>query len=146
MRTFNNESVWDKENQEWVEIYYIDGQEVSVDTYTEQLEVEELATEDVIDENCECCNCPDNSDCVDFECTCGEVVEDETECVFETECYCEECNEEREQELINECLDVVFDSDACVDCTVDKIIETMLAFKELGKLEAKEEMMEFLEG
>lgn len=141
MRTFNNKSVWDAENQEWVEIYYIDGQEVDVDTFAEQAEIEELATED----DCNVCN--ECANCVGCDEHCGrgnhddEYTEDEEDGEM---CFCPECQQEREQELITECLDMVFNPDACVNCTIDKVIETLYKFKELGYLEARDEIKEFL--
>jgi len=177
MRVFNNESMWDKETQSWLEMYTIDGFEVDEETYMEQFKVEELATEednqDIIDPNCKCCNC-NNDDCADFNCTCGEsdyckdnelkngnMFDDENyyecqceDCIAmreaefeqEDECFCQECNIPREQELITEVLDFIFDNnDACINCTIDKIIETLYKFKNLGILEAKQDMKDFLE-
>lgn len=40
MRTFETTSMYDFENQEWVEIYHIDGEEVDCDTYFEEMEYE----------------------------------------------------------------------------------------------------------
>lgn len=134
MRTFNNESVWDKENQEWVEIYYIDGQEVDVDTYTEQLAVEELAAEDedIIDENCKCCNCPDNEDCVDFKCTCGC---DNNEYYYENEdeeCMCDECRKERFYHLLADTVNNISEVEGCPDCTMGILMGFIMEYQDMG--------------
>lgn len=91
MRTFNNESVWDKENQEWVELYYIDGQEVDADTYCEQLEVEEVATEDENCEDscqCECCEYNCNEELADWQKQIVAIVEDFADRIENDECEC----------------------------------------------------------
>ncbi|HEY8888931.1 MAG TPA: hypothetical protein VIM70_01555 [Clostridium sp.] len=153
MRVFKNESLWDKETQDWVEYFFVDSLMVSSDEFYEQVACEELATEEeplVI--QCDCDDCveqrrleQEEQECstCEYDCTqcegCGDP-EDELE-----DCFCPECNETREDELISECLDVVFNSDGCVDCTINKVIETLYKFKELGKLEVKAEMQDFLE-
>jgi hypothetical protein len=133
MRVFKNESLYNQETQEWEEFYEIDGLRVDVDTFAEQAEIEELVTEEDEDTVIQC-DCPD---CVEAR----RLEQEDSELEL---CYCQECNEEREDKLITECLDQVFDQ-CCIDCTIDKIVETLYKFKELGKLEAKEEMKEFLE-
>lgn len=40
MRIFETTSMFDFENQEWVEIYHIDGEEVDAETYFEEMEYE----------------------------------------------------------------------------------------------------------
>jgi hypothetical protein len=68
MRTFETTSMFDFENQEWVELYYIDGEEVDCETYFEEMEYEVYGDEDE-DEYfgeygeyvCEC-ECKDDSD------------------------------------------------------------------------------------
>jgi hypothetical protein len=135
MRIFTNESIWDAENQEWCEVYFIDGQRVSVDEYNEQLEVEES----VADENLEVNDCE------------NEVSEEVCECTICTaereieslECCCNECVEDHMKDFIDECLERVFNG--CPECIVDSVVK--LAFKclNLGKENVKQEMYEFLE-
>jgi len=110
-----------------------------------QRELEQQELEEQKDRESDVCD--ECKDCVGCDEHCGRGNHDE-EYIDESEeelCFCEECNIEREQGLIRECLDMVFDPDACVDCTIDKVIETMYKFKELGYLEAREEMRDFLE-
>lgn len=144
MREFTNKSLWDKESQEWVEFYAIDGQEVDADTFSEQAEIEELATED--ESECQCCKCSDSETCDEYVCTCDNGENNHDEEPEEDEiCFCPDCVKEREEKLITECLDMVFDPDACVDCTIDKVLYTMFEFKMLGYGIARSEMKMFLE-
>jgi len=161
MRVFKNESIFNQETQDWEEYYSVDGTQLTADEYSEQVEIEELATEEdeiELDDMdnvtpCDCDFCVEQRrleqdeledeerntyDC--SQCEGCEDPEDELE-----NCYCSDCNEIREDELISKCLDVVFDSDSCIDCTIDKVIETMYRFKVLGMKQAKTEMQEFLE-
>jgi len=166
MRVFQTQAMWDAKEGKWYEVYSVDQESVTQEEYFRELEVEQCLENDEIDEveetsYCKCCSC-EVEDCDDFECTCNNESEDyiDNDLVIQCdcpdciamreedtdECFCEECNVDREQELITECLDFVFDNDeACVRCTIDKIIETFYKFKELGKLEIKQDMKEFLE-
>jgi len=95
----------------------------------------------VCEDNCNVCD--ECSQCVGCDEHCGMGNHDELfveEQKDNEECYCSECNEDREDDMITECLDMVFDPDTCVDCTIDKVIETLYKFKELGYLEALEAM------
>jgi hypothetical protein len=152
MREFTNKSLWDKENQEWVDLFYIDGQECNHETYCEQLEIEELATEDesnVCEECSQCEGCDEH---------CGrgnhdEVVE-ENECdcpiceaeryVQEQECFCENCNRDLEKDLLDECFEYIF-GNACPDCIIEKVLETVYSFKEIGRQSVKQEVRDYLE-
>jgi len=94
MREFTNKSLWDNDNQDWCEFYYIDNQEVDFPIFSEQLKVEELATEDdfnVCDECSQCVGCDEH---------CGRGNHDEEyvndcedeELEQENDCDCPECN------------------------------------------------------
>ena len=123
MRIFNNESMWDAENQQWMEMYTIDGFEVDEETYMEQFKVEELVTEDE-SYLCKCCSC-DNDDCNDFECTCGkpdsdDCLDDIVDCDCDyRECNCPDCvairNQQDLEDICSECgeTDCVCDYEEC---------------------------------
>ena len=161
MREFTNKSLWDNDNQDWCEFYYIDNQEVDFNTYSEQLRVEELATEDdnnVCDECKDCIGCDEHcgrgnheqeyvDDCEDedleSECDCPicQVEQD----VKQLDCYCPECVSDYQKDFIDECLEVIFSGNACPDCIVKSVIELAFKCKELGRQSVKQEISEFLE-
>ena len=157
MRVFATQAMWDAKEGKWYEEYSVDQESVTQEEYFRELETEQCL-EDEEETFCKCCECG-SEDCMDFNCTCDDLeVEDddcepcqcETCCEARSEydeeklCFCEECNKEREHELIQECLDFVFDP-FCPEGVVDMVISTLLKFKELGKLEAKQDMKDFLE-
>jgi len=162
MRIFQTQSMWDAKEGRWYEVFSVDGEQVSGEEYFRELEVEQCLEDDEIDEYCNCCNC-EQEDCKDFNCTCrenvdleddncvpcqcetccearGEFDEDELE---EEPCFCEHCNEHREQELIDQCMEIVFNG--CPNCAIEAIIDMAFNFKEVGKLEMKQDMKDFLE-
>jgi len=174
MRIFNNESMWDAENQQWYDTYSINGKIVVEEIYHEQLEVEMLVADDEMELEeesylCKCCSC-DNDDCDEYNCTCNKPYccddeylndencvpcqcetcceyrgefDDEDECEF---CTCEYCTEEREQSVISEFLDMLFNPEgACRECVIEKFIDSLYTFKNFGIKEAKENMREFLD-
>lgn len=150
MRVFKNELMWDKVEQQWFNSFSVDGEICSQDEYYREIETEQcLENDEEIETFCECCECG-SEDCENFDCTCDdlEVEEGNTQEYFDEDdeelCFCEHCNEPREQELIKECLDFVFDP-CCSEGIVDMVISTLFKFKELGKLEAKQDMKYFLE-
>lgn len=56
MRVFETQSMFDRENDEWVETYLIDNVEVEAEDYFEEMENETFDEED--DEDCcECLDC-----------------------------------------------------------------------------------------
>ena len=116
MRIFNNESMWDAENQQWYDTYTINGKPVSEEIYHEQLEVEMLVADDEMELEeesylCKCCSC-DNDDCDEYNCTCNCEIEngnideylDNSNCV---PCQCETCCESRGE---------FDDEDICLEC------------------------------
>ena len=170
MRIFNNESMWDAENQKWYDTFYIDGNLVDEETYHEQLEVEMLVADDEMElkeEFCKCCNC-EAEDCPNFNCTCDmevengnvdeymdcedEELEEVCECpictgkeeAMELCCYCEECMENYMKESIGECLEVIFE-DSCPECKIDSVLKLAYKCLELGKQSTRQDVMEYLE-
>ena len=153
MRIFNNESMWDAENQQWMEMYTIDGFEVDEETYMEQFKVEELATEDE-SYLCKCCSC-DNDDCDEYNCTCnkpdccednevenGNMMEEdicpvcgETNCDC-GECMCDDCRSQRHDDIVHESVGKAFEkimaSEGCPNCIVEALMEMSLEMKRLG--------------
>ena len=135
MRLFDNESMFNKETQEWEEFYSINGLEVDVDTFSEQAEIEELATEDdIIDENCKCCNC--DYRCADFNCTCGEDHEVENGNMYEEviQCDCPDCVEERRLEQEEECDCPECQGDRLTDMALDSIMSTGGCYDCIGEI------------
>jgi len=149
MRIFNNESMWDAENQQWMEIYTIDNIQVDEETYMEQFKVEELVTEEIdeVDSYCKCCNCPDNEDCEDFKCLCNEIDEEdledicsecgETDCICDyEECQCNDCRSQRHDDIVNasvgKAFEKIMNADGCEGCIVEALFEMSLEMKRLG--------------
>jgi len=116
MRVFKNESIWDKENGQWVESFMIDGKEVQEDVYYKELENEELVEDDCEQDKqdqCECCNCEDKDTCEDYECTCDELIE-------ENECDCIDCTLDRYVERIQEI------NGGCPNCIKEVLAEFLV--------------------
>lgn len=134
MRTFKTESMWDKENGEWIEVYFINDQEVDQDKYFEELENEEyFEDEEITEENtCDCDECCEQ---------CEENQDDDNNNL----CFCNECQKEREQNLLDDLFSMMFDENACRNCVISKIIDTVYKFKELGYLESRAEIKAFLD-
>ena len=124
MRIFNNESMWDAENQQWYDTYSINGKIVDEEIYHEQLEVEMLVADDEMeleDESylCKCCSC-DNDDCDEYNCTCNKPdccedneIENEKNYIdndLVIQCDCPDCVAMREKIKSDEC-----DCD-CLEC------------------------------
>jgi len=170
MRVFQTQAMWDKVEQQWYEVFSVDGEQCSGEEYFRELETEQCLENDEFEdmeeteEYCMCCNCENK--CDDFECTCqleeldecenGNMMDDNNyvpcqcpDCVAmreADECYCEECNKDREQDLITEVMDFVFDNDEpCISYCIDKIIDTLYKFKEIGYREMKQDFKDFLE-
>jgi len=76
-------------------------------------------------------------------CQCDDCCESRGEFDDEDECFCQECNQEREEDLIDQCVEVILNG--CTDCAIKCVVNTLLTFKKLGKLEMKQEMKDFLE-
>jgi len=171
MRIFNNESMWDAENQQWYDTYTINGKHVSEEVYHEQLEVEMLVADDEMELEeeesylCKCCSC-DNDDCDEFECTC-KLEEDSEEdyidndlviqcdcpdCVAmreeqelesdDDECDCLEC---REEKFITMAHDFIMGSGGCPDCILECLIDFADDMKNIGWESHKEFISEMNE-
>lgn len=98
---------------------------------------------DVCDECFQCVGCDEhcgrgNHDEEYFE-------EDDNENGKEDLCFCEECQQEREQDILDSLFTMLFDENACRNCVINKVIDTVYEFKKLGYLEARAEIKEFLE-
>lgn len=123
MRIFSTKSMYDYESEEWVELYFIDDEEVSSEEYFDEVENEEI-------EICEAC---------------GELIE-ECECCddYDDEEDDSDNSMEEENRLITECLDVVFDSNACISCSINNIIDLVYRFKEIGRQDAIDQVKDFV--
>jgi len=124
MRIFQTQSMWDAKEGRWYEVFSVDGESCSGEEYFRELEVEQCLEDDEIEleEYCQCCECKDNEDCPDFECTCGEFAEVENGNVdeyLEIPCQCETCCESRgefdDEDICSECgeTDCVCDYEEC---------------------------------
>jgi len=122
MRVFGNESIYDKENQEWSEVYSIDGLPVNVDTFSEQAEIEELATEE--DEVVEPCRC------VDCKSARGEFTE----------------YQENDIALVEHYADLIEDIECTCGCELRNTLYDLLqTAKAIGFEDSREEMLDFLD-
>jgi hypothetical protein len=70
--------------------------------------------------------------------------EDCENCEFYDECQEDEDSLKEEERLITECFDVVF-GDACIDCSINKIIDLVYTFKALGWKEHQDYIREMNE-
>jgi len=133
MRIFNNESMWDAENQQWYDTYTINNKPVSEEIYHEQLEIEMLVADDEMEVKeesylCKCCSC-DNDDCDEYNCTCGKpdcddrnILDNDNiidcDCDYR-ECNCPDCvairNQQENEDICSECreTDCVCDYEEC---------------------------------
>lgn len=106
---------------------------------------------------CDCDVCDECSQCIGCDEHCGrgnhdEEFEENRDCEDEELeeicefCTCGSCTEKREQAVITEFLDMLFNPEgACKQCIIEKFIDSLYAFKDFGNREAKEDMIEFLE-
>ena len=156
MRIFQTQAMWDAKEGRWYEVFSVDGEQVSGEEYFRELETEQCLEDDEIDEleetsYCMCCECPDNEDCKDFECTCSENKEIEEnyidndlviqcdcpDCVAmreeqeskEDECDCLEC---REEKFITMAHDFIMGSGGCPDCILECLIDFADDMKNIG--------------
>ena len=90
---------------------------------------------ELVDDNCVPCQC---DDCCESR---GEFDDEEQEF-----CTCDYCTEEREQDVITEFLDMLFNPEgACRECIIEKFIDSLYTFKNFGIKETKENMKEWLD-
>ena len=156
MRVFQTQAMWDAKEGRWYEVFSVDGEQVSGEEYFRELETEQCLEDDEIDEleetsYCMCCECPDNEDCKDFECTCckNEDLEEDyidndlviqcdcPDCVAmreeieseDDECDCLEC---REEAFISMAHDFIMGSGGCPDCILECLIDFADDMKNIG--------------
>ena len=91
MRTFETTSMYDFENQEWVELYHVDGEEVDEETYFEEMEyeVDGDVDEDECDGDCE--NCSKNEDMDDETLEEIKLIEHFAHTFESSDCTCGAC-------------------------------------------------------
>jgi hypothetical protein len=95
MKVFSTESMWDNESQQFVEYYYIDGKEVSLDEYDEAMQNEVTEDEDdFCDGNCENCDSCEDEDDEESDCDCiDSTIHKYTQMILDTK-GCPNCIEE----------------------------------------------------
>jgi len=158
MRIFQTQSMWDAKEGRWYEVFSVDGESCSGEEYFRELETEQCLEDDEIDKveleessYCMCCECKDNEDCPDFECTCckNEGLEEDyidndlviqcdcPDCVAmreeieseDDECDCLEC---REEAFISMAHDFIMGSNGCPDCILECLIDFADDMKNIG--------------
>ena len=134
MRVFNAESGWDKEEQRWIQILTIDGQEVDLETYAMELDKESNDNEEgVIAYPCD--DCQDDNEDNDEEHGEG--------------CTCEDCLDFRRVVCLSEAVKFLFENELCpkhvFELLGDIYNKANYEGYEEGYAEAKEDMREFLE-
>jgi len=165
MRIFQTQSMWDAKEGRWYEVFSVDGEQVSGEEYFRELETEQCLEDDEIDESevnsyCMCCECKDNEDCPDFECTCckNEEIEEDyidndlviqcdcPDCVAmreeiesDDECDCLEC---REEKFISMAHDFIMGSNGYRDCILECLIDFADDMKNIGWESHKEYIAE----
>jgi len=155
MRVFKNESLWDKETQDWVEYFFVDSLMVSSEEFYEQVACEELATEE--DEplviQCDCEDCVEQrrleSEEQECECSCDrdcENCDSEDRETDYSDCECDECRTQRHEDIVNEAVGIAFDkimeAEGCPNCIVDALMEFSLEMKRLGWSDHKDYITE----
>jgi len=126
MRIFQTQSMWDAKEGRWYEVFSVDGESCSGEEYFRELETEQCLEDDEIDKveleessYCMCCECKDNEDCPDFECTCCKnegLEEDYIDNDLVIQCDCPDCVEQRRLDQCN-CKDCdCKDGSACDGC------------------------------
>lgn len=130
-RVFNAESVWDKDEQKWMQILTIDGIEVDMETYAMELENEVHDNEEcVIACNCEGCDCQENEEHYEG-------------------CECPSCQEKNKMIYLAESVMHMFEEKLCPQCVFEMLQDIYdTAYDsgfEDGYAECKEEIKDFLE-
>ena len=147
MRIFQTQSMWDAKEGRWYEVFSVDGEQVSGEEYFRELEVEQCLEDDEIDgvdetSYCMCCECKDNEDCEDFECTCcknEEIEEDYINNDLVIQCDCLEC---REEKFISMAHDFILNSNGCPDCILECLVDFADDMKNIGWESHKENITE----
>lgn len=129
MKTFKTEAVYDANKLEWIEIFFIDNQEVSAETYFEEMENETYQFCDVCENLIEECLCGDKCDCEDC-CNCDEELSDE---------------QQEEVELISNYMKRIYDVFPCHDCLCEALIQLLYIGKNIGFNDHKNMMRKLLE-
>jgi len=149
MRVFKNDSIWDKEEQQWIEMYSVDDINMTENEYLEEISVEELATEE--EELCQCCMCEDK--CNDYECTCecNELKEE----FLEEPCQCVDCKSAREEftedeendiALVEHYADIIENIYCNCGCELrNALYDLICTAKEIGFEDSREEILDFLD-
>lgn len=74
MRAFETKALWDSENHEWYEEYFIDGEQVSAEDYFEEMEFETFEDDELCDGDCDNCEGYCEEDDEEPECDCPECT------------------------------------------------------------------------
>lgn len=104
MRLFECNSIYDANQRQYIEEFFIDGEEVLCDEYFEQLELEKEIENEKLKErkcDCECCNCEE-------EITIGDLI-DYYALELQGGCNCPVCTRDILNEFVCDILNVIED-------------------------------------
>ena len=122
MRVFSTQAMWDKKEEQWYEVFSVDGEQCSQEEYFRELETEQCLKID--------------------ECENVEEIHDE-------DCTCPDCQENRKMIYLAEAVKFMFENELCpkhvFELLGDIYDKANYEGYEEGYAEAKEEMREFLE-
>ena len=122
-KVFEMETVYNVENGEWVDTYYVDGETVDVEKWYELQDQEEYLIDEEYDKDCEdCCDCD----------ACREAAELTDE-------------QEEELRLIEQSLTDVLQANGCSDCTFETLLDLAYTFKEIGRADTRDLMRDVLD-
>ena len=119
-KVFEMETIYNVENGEWVNTYYVDREAVDVEKWYDLQDQEE----DLIDEFDDECDC----DCD----ACREAAELTDE-------------QEEELRLIEQSLTEVLQANGCPDCTFETLLDLAYTFKEIGRADTRDLMRDVLD-
>jgi len=131
MRVFKNESIFNQETQGWEEFYSISGEQVDFDTFSEQAEIEELATEE------------------------DEIEQRRLDAIDEAYDMSDECESAREEftedqvndiAMVEHYADLIEDIEYTCGCELRNTLYNLLqTAKAIGFEDSREEMLDFLD-
>jgi len=125
MRVFQTQSMWDKIEEQWYEVFSVDGEQCSQEEYFRELEVEQCLEDDEVEE------------------------EMNMEEIHDEDCTCQDCQENRKMIYLGEAVKFMFENQLCpkgvFELLGDIYDKGNYEGYEEGYEDVKNEMREFLD-